>query len=87
MLQAWYQDQDALLCQFLSTSDQSDPNDKPKCDFGVKLRQILNFDLSIKFAIFEKTALQACYQGQVASLCQFVSGSNARHSNNITFNI
>ena len=38
----------ASLCQFLSTSDQPNPNDKPKRDFGPKLGQILNFDLSVR---------------------------------------
>jgi hypothetical protein len=46
-LQACSKGQVASLCQFVSTSDQPDPNDKPKRDFGAKLGQIMTFDLSV----------------------------------------
>jgi hypothetical protein len=77
-LQAWPKGQVASLCQFLSTSDMPDPNDKPKSDFGAKLGQILTFDLFVRGQIwkFWKTPLRACSQVQVASLCQFVSTSD-----------
>ncbi len=63
---------------FLSKSDLPDPNDKPKRDFGAKLGQILTFELSVQGQIckFWKTPLRACSQGQVASLCRFLSTSD-----------
>jgi hypothetical protein len=47
-LRACSQGQVASLCQFLSTSDMPDPNDKPKSDFGAKFGQIFTFDLSVR---------------------------------------
>jgi hypothetical protein len=48
LLRACFQGQAASLCQFLSTSDQPDLNDKQKRDFRAKLGQILTFDLSVR---------------------------------------
>ena len=65
LLQACSQGQVASLCQFLSTSDQPNPNDKPKRDFGPKLGQILNFDLSVRGQIskFKKNAVTGLFLG------------------------
>ncbi len=51
-LQAWPKGQVASLCQFVSTSDMPDPNDKPKSDFRVKLGQMLTFDLAVQGQIW-----------------------------------
>jgi hypothetical protein len=56
-LRAGSHGQVASLCQFLYTSDLSDPNDKPKRDFGVKLCQILTSPCEVKFANCEKNAV------------------------------
>jgi hypothetical protein len=64
-LQASSYGQVASLCQFLSISDQPNPNDKPKHDFGSKIGQILNFDLSMRGQIskFEKNAVTGLFLG------------------------
>ncbi len=53
----------ACSCQFLSTSDLPDPNDKPKRDFGEKFGQLLTFDLSAggQFWEISKTPLRTCF--------------------------
>ena len=64
-LQVCSHGQVASLCRFLSTSDQPNPNDKPKRDFGSKLGQILNFDLPVwgQISKFCKNAAKSLFPG------------------------